>query len=96
MSLKRIPPTTTVLGRERKSDMLQATRLNCLSSGVQSFDDTHAEAVVHPSGPVASALLALAENRGYSCADLLHAFALGVETICRLGKAIGVAPGHVT
>ena len=77
-------PQATLFARGRKSDALHATLINCLASAVNSFDDTHEQAVVHPSGPVASALLALAELRPVAGRDLLTAFALGVEMACRL------------
>ena len=82
----------TLIGRGRKADALHATLINCLASSIYSFDDTHAQAVVHPSGPVASAALALAEHRPVSGQALLTAFALGVELECRLCKALTVPP----
>jgi 2-methylcitrate dehydratase PrpD len=82
----------TLVGRGRKCDILTASLINCLSSSVYTFDDTHAEAIVHPSGPVMAAVLALAERRQVRGRDLLTAFALGVEIVCRLSKAISVAP----
>jgi 2-methylcitrate dehydratase PrpD len=48
--------------------------------------------VIHPSGPVAAALLALAEFRPMNGAEFLHAFILGVEVECRIGNA--VYPSH--
>ncbi len=86
------PPRATLFARGRKADVLHAALINCLASSVYSFDDTHAQAVVHPSGPVAAAVLALAEIRPVSGADLLTAFALGVELECRLCKALTVPP----
>lgn len=56
------------------------------------FDDTHMPSVIHPSAPVAGALLALAKGTSLRGADFLHAFILGVETACRVGNA--VSPGH--
>ncbi|MGH8740214.1 MAG: MmgE/PrpD family protein [Burkholderiales bacterium] len=56
------------------------------------FDDTHLPTVIHPSAPVAGALLALARDRSLSGPDFLHAFILGVEAACRVGNA--VSPGH--
>jgi len=82
----------TLFGRGAKADIMHATLINCLSSSVFSFDDTHAEAVVHPAGPVASAVLAYAEWRPVRGADLLDAFALGVELECRLCKSVSVPP----
>ena len=49
-------------------------------------------AVVHPSGPIAAAVLALAELRPVSGADLFTAFALGVEMTCRLCLGTTVPP----
>ena len=88
------PADATVLGRQRRYDMLLASWLNCISSSVFTFDDTHAEAIVHPTGPVASAAFALAERRGASGADTLLAVCLGIEVECRLSKAISVPPAR--
>jgi 2-methylcitrate dehydratase PrpD len=82
----------TLFGRGRKADVLHAALINGLASSIYSFDDTHEVAVVHPSGPIAAAVLALAEWRKVSGADLLTAFALGVEMTCRLCVATTVPP----
>jgi 2-methylcitrate dehydratase PrpD len=89
-------PHATVIGRGHMADALHACLINTLSSSIYSYDDTHAEAVVHPSGPVAAAMLALVEKRPTSGADFLLAFALGVEMTCRLSKAISVPPANGT
>jgi 2-methylcitrate dehydratase PrpD len=77
-----------VLGREEKVDILLASLLNGISSHVFDFDDTHLKTIIHPAGPVASALFPLAERVPVSGAELLHAFILGVETECRIGSAV--------
>jgi 2-methylcitrate dehydratase PrpD len=82
------PAQASVLGREDKLDIFHAALLNGMSSHVFDFDDTHLRTIIHPSGPVASALFALAEHRRISGADLLHAFILGVEVECRIGNAV--------
>ncbi|HBK08628.1 MAG TPA: 2-methylcitrate dehydratase [Acetobacteraceae bacterium] len=82
----------TLIGRGRKADALHAALINCLASSIYSFDDTHEQAVVHPSGPVAAAALALAEIRPVPGQALLTAFVLGVELECRLCKALTVPP----
>lgn len=84
----------TVLGRGAQRGLELAALLNGMSSAVYSFDDTHAEAVVHPGGPVGSALLALAEQRPANGERFLTAYALGVETTCRVSKAVSVAPAQ--
>ena len=88
------PPEATMLGRGQRCDILLASLINGMSSSVYSFDDTHAQAIVHPGGPVASAMLALAEVRPVNGADFLLAFALGTEVVCRISKAISVAPAR--
>ncbi len=85
-------PQATLFGRGRKADILHAALINGLASSIYSFDDTHEIAVVHPSGPIAAAALALAELRPVSGKDLLEAFALGVEMTCRLCLATTVPP----
>ena len=57
----RGPAQATLFGRGRKADILHASLINGLASSIYSFDDTHETAVVHPSGPIAAAVLALAE-----------------------------------
>jgi 2-methylcitrate dehydratase PrpD len=82
----------SVLGREEKVDILLASLVNGISSHVFDFDDTHLKTIIHPAGPVASPLFALAEHTKISGAELLHAFILGVEVECRIGNA--VCPEH--
>ena len=86
------PPQATVLGRGERLDIMQAALMNGITSHTFDFDDTHLKTVIHPSGPVASAILALAEHRSVTGEDFLHAFVLGVEVECRIGNA--VYPAH--
>jgi 2-methylcitrate dehydratase PrpD len=44
--------------------------------------------IIHPAGPVASAILALSEMQPISGKDFLNALILGVETECRIGNAV--------
>ncbi|HEX9464900.1 MAG TPA: MmgE/PrpD family protein [Alphaproteobacteria bacterium] len=85
-------PQATILGRSERTDILTAAALNALSSNILDFDDTHLRTVIHPTVPVAGALLPLAEHMRVTGAQLLHAFVLGVEVECRVGNAI--SPEH--
>lgn len=85
-------PEATLLGRTERLDILHAALLNGIASHVLDYDDTHLETIIHPAGPVASAILPLGERRGTSGAAFMHAFTLGVEVECRIGKA--VYPSH--
>ena len=82
------PATASVLGRTERLDALHAALLNGITSHVLDYDDTHLRTIIHPAGPVASALLALAELRPMSGADLLTALIIGVEVECRIGNAV--------
>ena len=82
----------TLLGRRERTDILNAALVNGMASHVLDFDDTHPDTLVHPSGPVASALFALAEHRGASGPELVNAFVTGVEVECRVARA--VLPAH--
>lgn len=82
------PPQATVLGRRERLDILHAALVNGISAHVLDFDDTHLRTLVHPSVPVASSLLALAEYKPFTGTDFLHAFVLGVEVECRIANAI--------
>jgi 2-methylcitrate dehydratase PrpD len=82
----------SVLGRAERTDIFTAALVNGISSHVFDFDDTHLKTVIHPAGPVASAIFALAEYRPVTGAEFVHALALGVEAECRIGNA--VYPDH--
>jgi len=86
------PREATVLGRGDKLDVMLAALMNGTTSHTFDFDDTHLKTIIHPSGPVASAILALAERKPVKGEEFLHAFILGVEVECRIGNA--VYPSH--
>jgi 2-methylcitrate dehydratase PrpD len=81
-------PQATVLGREQRIDMANAALVNGITSHVFDFDDTHLKTITHPAGPVAAALLALAEVRAAPGRALLDALVLGIDVTCRVGNAI--------
>lgn len=82
----------SLLGRKERVDVFHAALLNGISSHILDFDDTHLRTVIHPAGPVVSAILALAEYRPVSGANFLNAMVLGIEAECRIGNA--VYPAH--
>ena len=51
------------------------------------YVDTHLKTIIHPAGPVASAILAICEMQPVSGKDFLNALVLGVETECRIGNS---------
>ena len=84
----------TVIGRSERLDLVSAAEINCLSSSVHAYDDTHLATVTHPTGPVAAAILALAERQKVSGKEFLHALILGIEIECRLAAMLTVSPAH--
>lgn len=81
-----------IFGRAEVLNMPWAALVNGISSHVLDFDDTDLRTIIHPAGSVAAALFALCQGYPVSGAALLHAFILGVEVECRLGRAI--YPSH--
>ena len=81
-------PQASVLGRAERVDMASAALINGISSHTFDFDDTHLKTIIHPAGPVASSVLALAEYSGAGGRALIDALVLGIEVSCRVGNAM--------
>ena len=81
-------PQASLLGRKEKVDIASAALINGISSHTWDFDDTHLKTIIHPAGPVAPAVLALAEHFKLSGRAMLDAMVLGIEVSCRVGNAI--------
>ncbi|KAB8356418.1 hypothetical protein FH972_024001 [Carpinus fangiana] len=82
-----------------KGDAQHAALLNGIASHVHDYDDTHLDTIIHPTGPVASALLAWAQHQNddtngtpISGKQLLLALITGIEVECKLG--LSVWPKH--
>lgn len=86
------PPQAHLLGRSERFDIMNAAFLNGVASHIFDFDDTHLKTIIHPAGPVVSAILALSEYHPVSGKEFLNALVLGVETECRIGNS--VYPNH--
>jgi 2-methylcitrate dehydratase PrpD len=82
----------SLFGRRERFDIMNAAFINGVSSHIFDYDDTHLKTIIHPAGPVASAILALSEMQPVSGKDFLNALVLGVETECRIGNS--VYPNH--
>ena len=82
----------SVHGRAGRLPVASAAMVNGASSHALDFDDVNLAMPGHPSVAILPALLALAEERGSTGAEILTAFVAGYELQCRIGKTI--APGH--
>jgi len=86
----------SVLGRLDKLDMANAALVNGITSHTFDFDDTHLKTIIHPAGPVASAVLALAEHTSnnpdetlrISGREVIDALVIGIDVACRVGNAM--------
>ncbi len=86
------PGAASVLGTDRTASPLTAALWNGTASHALDYDDTVTALPGHVTAPLLPGLLALAETRGASGRDLLTAFVLGVEVMCRVSRTL--APGH--
>jgi 2-methylcitrate dehydratase PrpD len=92
------PPTSSIFGANGSisqgfADAQVAALVNGIASHVDDYDDTHLDTIIHPAGPVASALFAIAEAYGpVHGNDFVTAFVAGVEAECKLG--LSVWPEH--
>src|SRR5499427_3675731 len=82
------PAQASILGRKERLDILNAALINGISSHVLDYDDTHSHNIIHPAGPVISAILALSEHRAVPGADFVNALVLGVDVECRIGNSV--------
>jgi 2-methylcitrate dehydratase PrpD len=79
----------TLIGDGRKVAARDAVFVNgCLGHGID-WDDTHLEALLHPTATVLPCVLAIAQARGLSGRQVLTALAIGVEATARIGLAAG-------
>ena len=82
------PAQAGLFGRSERFDVLHAALINGISSHVLDFDDTHLKTIIHPAGPVASALTAWTEHKPTSGADFMNALVIGCEIECRMGNSV--------
>lgn len=82
-------PESTVIGHAVKLPAPSAAFANGAMAHQYDFDDTHDEAVAHPTANSLSAALVVAEARGdVSGKEFLRAIALANDVSCRLGLAV--------
>jgi 2-methylcitrate dehydratase PrpD len=89
------PREAALLGRAERVDPMIAALLNGIAASVADYDDTHLDTVIHPTGPAACALLALAERHPMSGSDFLASLALGIEAQCRVALVLAAPPARI-
>lgn len=78
----------SVVGTPERLDVASAALANGVSGNALDFDDMHVGTLIHPTGPVVPAALALAEHTRADGNTLCRAIAAGIEIECRLGLAL--------
>ena len=81
-------PQGSFLGTTTRGSAAQAALINGTASHLYDYDDGATSIPGHPTVPVGSAVWALGEREGASGRTVLAAFILGVEVMCRLGRAL--------
>src|SRR5688572_6342187 len=77
-----------VVGLDRRLDAVNAALVNGVAANALDYDDMHVPTLIHPTGAVVAAALALAEDRHATGAALVAAIATGIDVECRLGLAL--------
>ncbi len=71
------------------TDAARAALFHGFVAHVLDFDDYDSPASTHPSASIVPALLALSDLKRVSLGEILTAYAVGYETIIRVGQALG-------
>ena len=83
---------SSVVGRDASLDPVNAALVNGVAANALDYDDMHAPTLIHPTGAVVAAALAVAEARRAPGEKLLAATVAGIEVECGIGAAL--FPAH--
>jgi 2-methylcitrate dehydratase PrpD len=82
---------STIVGTTLRSGPQSTALANGTAAHALDYDDSNFWMAGHPSAPVVSAALALAEAREISTEHVLEAIVAGHEVAARVGRAVGIA-----
>lgn len=86
-------PQATIIGKNIKTSILNATLMNGMSSHIFDYDDTSVEFLGHASVTIFPSILALSEMLGANGKDFLTAYVIGFEIGSRI--AMGASANHM-
>jgi 2-methylcitrate dehydratase PrpD len=89
---RRSAAEATILGTPLRACVEDAAFANGTAAHALDYDDVQASLSGHPSAPILSPALAVAERANASGAALVTAFVVGVEIEAKLGRALN--PAH--
>lgn len=78
-----------IIGHDLTTDLFTAALVNGHAGHVLDYDDVHASVRGHPTVPIIPALLATALQEKSSADAFIGAYIVGLETMARLGLALG-------
>lgn len=78
----------SIIGQSARATARDAALANGILIHGLDFDDTHQQAIVHPTAACLPAALAVAEAGDLSGRDLLAAYCIGMEAAIRIGAAV--------
>ena len=78
-----------LIGRPERVDAATAALVNGHAGHALDYDDVHASVRGHPSAVILPALFALVPSTNASALDFLGAYLVGLETMARVGLALG-------
>jgi 2-methylcitrate dehydratase PrpD len=81
------PGPSSLIGLSQRLPLRDAVLMNGLLIHGLDYDDTHVNAIVHPTSSAFACALGMAEHLGIDGRQLLAAYILGVEVSTRLGLA---------
>lgn len=84
--------SVSLIGSEVMAGVREAAFANGIASHALDFDDSSIWAAAHASGPMVAAVLAVAQDRGASGAEVLRAIIAGLQGQCVIGIASGESP----
>ncbi len=82
------PGRSLVFGTNRRTSALDAALINGTASHALDYDDVSGTLGGHHSAPVTAPIFALGEQIGATGRQIIAAYVIGVETECRLARAV--------
>jgi 2-methylcitrate dehydratase PrpD len=77
-----------IFATNRRTSVLDATLVNGTASHALDYDDVAGTLGGHPSAMLVPPLIALGESLGSSGSDLMLAYVVGFETMCRIARGV--------
>lgn len=81
------PAQATVVATNLRTSAILAALANAMTAHADETDDAHFPTVTHPGSVILPATLGVAELRHRSGGELIIAFVLGYDVMCRINKA---------